>query len=98
MLSEKKIQDIVDQITLATDLSNSDLLEFCILANESYRSGSPLITDENYDFIYISELQKDYLTILFSKKLNLKVKGFLMRKLSFQKKCSQLTKHILGER
>ena len=57
MLSEKKIQDIIDQKTLATDLSNSDLLEFCILANESYRSGSPLITDENYDFIYISELQ-----------------------------------------
>jgi len=76
MLSEKKIQDIIDQKTLATDLSNSDLLEFCILANESYRSGSPLITDENYDFIYISELQKRLPDHSFLQKIESESEGF----------------------
>ncbi|MBT5408383.1 MAG: hypothetical protein HOL25_05705, partial [Gammaproteobacteria bacterium] len=56
MLTEKQVQDIVDENLLVSELSDSDLLEFCILANDSYRSGSPIVSDENYDFIFIPEL------------------------------------------
>ena len=54
MLSTKKILGISNQLILTEDLSDDDLVEFCILANEKYRSGSPIISDENYDFIFIS--------------------------------------------
>ena len=56
MLTKKQIKHISDENLLVSDLSDSDLLEFCILANEKYRSGMPLIADENYDFIFIPEL------------------------------------------
>ena len=58
MLTKKQIQDIVNEAKLAINISDSDLLEFCILANDCYRSGSPIVTDEIYDFIFIPELQK----------------------------------------
>ena len=50
MLTKKQILNIANEATLVINISDSDLLEFCILANESYRSGSPIVTDENYDF------------------------------------------------
>ncbi len=58
MLTKIQIQDIANENTLASDLSDSELLDFCILANERYRSGKPIVTDENYDFIFIPELKK----------------------------------------
>ena len=41
MLTKKQIQNIANETTLVSDLSDSDLLEFCILANDSYRSWKP---------------------------------------------------------
>ena len=58
MLTEKQIQDIAAQITLVVIYQMIDLIEFCQIANQKYRAGSPIITDENYDFIFISELAK----------------------------------------
>ena len=58
MLNEKKIQDISSKIILVSDLSDEELLEFCIFANQRYRTGNPIITDEDYDFIFIYELAK----------------------------------------
>ena len=58
MLTKKQIQNIANETALVINISDSDLLEFCILANDSYRSGSPIVSDENYDFIFIPELQK----------------------------------------
>ena len=54
MLTEKQIQDISNDVTLVNDLSDDDLVEFCNIANQRYRAGSPIITDENYDFISVS--------------------------------------------
>ena len=76
MLTEKQVQDIVDENLLVSDLSDSDLLEFCILANESYRSGSPIVTDENYDFIFIPELQKRLPNHPFLQKVESESEGF----------------------
>ena len=45
MLTKKQIQDIANENTLASDLPDTDLLEFCILANKGYRSGNPTRRD-----------------------------------------------------
>ena len=58
MLTNLHIQNIANQRTLISDLSNADLIEFCTIANRNYRSGKPIISDENYDFIFINELAK----------------------------------------
>ena len=54
MLTEKKIQDISSKIILVSDLSDDDLLEYCMIANDRYRIDNPIITDKDYDFIFIS--------------------------------------------
>jgi len=54
MLTNIQIQDIANEKILVSDLTNDDLLEFCKIANQRYRNGSPIISDENYDFIFIS--------------------------------------------
>ena len=58
MLTNLELQNIANQKTLISDLSNAELIEFCTIANSSYRIGKPIISDENYDFIFISELAK----------------------------------------
>ena len=58
MLTNIQIQDITNQKILISDLTDEDLLEFCKFANQRYRDGSPIISDEDYDFIYALELSK----------------------------------------
>jgi len=86
MLTEKKVQDIVDENLLVSDLSDSDLLEFCILANDSYRSGSPIVSDENYDFIFIPELQKRLPHQPFLQKVESESEGFSDEKIKLPEK------------
>ncbi|KAA0454956.1 MAG: DNA ligase [Candidatus Thioglobus sp.] len=52
------IQQIVQKQTLPDDLSDEDLAQFCQAANLSYRSGSPIISDKNYDFVYLAALKQ----------------------------------------
>ena len=86
MLTKKQIKDISDENLLVSDLSDSDLLEFCILANEKYRSGMPLIADENYDFIFIPELQKRLPNHPFLKKVEPESEGFSDQKIKLPEK------------
>jgi len=58
MLTKIQLTEIANQKTLISDLSNTDLLEFCTIANQRYRGGNPIISDEDYDFIFIKELAK----------------------------------------
>ncbi len=58
MLSSEKIKEIASQNILVKDISDAELIEFCYEANNSYRSGHPIISDEDYDFIFIFELSK----------------------------------------
>ena len=58
MLTKIQLQDIANQKILITDLSNTDLIEFCTIVNQRYRDGNPIISDEDYDFIFINELAK----------------------------------------
>lgn len=86
MLTDKQIQDISAQITLVSDLSDDNLLEFCQLANQKYRAGSPIITDENYDFIFISELSKRIPDHPFLKKVEGEIEGFSEEKIKLPEK------------
>ena len=58
MLTNLQLLDIANQKLLIGDLTDHELLEFCRVANERYRNGNPIISDENYDFIFIPELVK----------------------------------------
>ena len=57
-LSKGLIQNIIQQKILLGDLSNDDLAKFCQQANSAYRQGHPIISDQDYDFIYLAELKK----------------------------------------
>ena len=60
MLTNLELLDIANQKLSIGDLTDNELLEFCRVANERYRNGNPIISDENYDFIFIPELVKDW--------------------------------------
>ncbi len=86
MLTEKQIQDIAAEIILVNDLLDDDLLEFCMIANQRYRSGSPIVTDENYDFIFISELKKRMPKHRFLKQIEDESEGFSEEKIKLPEK------------
>jgi DNA ligase (NAD+) len=39
-------------------LSDEDLAQFCQTANLAYRAGEPIVTDKDYDFIYLAALKE----------------------------------------
>jgi len=57
-LSQGKINKIASQEILISDLSTQELADFCEYANLAYRSGNPIITDADYDFVYLSALKE----------------------------------------
>jgi DNA ligase (NAD+) len=86
MLSRKKIQEITNQIILVDNLSNNELVEFCEFANQKYRNGNPIISDENYDFIIIPELKKRLPYHPFLKKIEAEIEGFSEEKIKLPEK------------
>jgi len=62
---KKKVKDIIEKKILVSDLSNSELENFCKLANSKYRDGSPIISDEDYDFIFLKEFKRRDPTNIF---------------------------------
>ncbi len=57
-LSEADLFEIVDKRRQVEQLSDKELLEFLQLANLFYRAGEPLISDADYDFLYLAELRR----------------------------------------
>ncbi|MGZ5077284.1 MAG: hypothetical protein ACXV9R_11750, partial [Methylobacter sp.] len=56
-LSPELIAQIATQAD-AKPLSDEQLLEFLQISNALYRAGEPLISDADYDHIFLAELQK----------------------------------------
>jgi len=56
-LSKKKLSQLISKDIVVTDLSDSELSYFCEFANQEYRKGTPIISDEDYDFLYLKELR-----------------------------------------
>ena len=86
MLTKIQIQDITNQRILISDLTDEDLLEFCKFANQSYRDGSPIISDEDYDFIYALELSKRLPDHPFLQKVEDENVGFSEEKIKLPEK------------
>ena len=86
MLTNIQIQDITNQKILISDLTDEDLLEFCKFANQSYRDGSPIISDEDYDFIYALELSKRLPDHPFLQKVEDENVGFSEEKIKLPEK------------
>jgi len=86
MLTKQKIEKIANQIFLINDLSDANLIEFCTIANQRYRIGSPIISDEDYDFIFINELAKRLPNHPFLKKIENEIHGFSEEKVKLPEK------------
>ncbi len=56
--SKALIKKIIQHEVLLDDLSDAELVDFCQTANLAYRSGNPIISDADYDFIYLDALKK----------------------------------------
>ena len=58
ILSNNQIKLISEKKILIKDLTNNELSEFCEYANQEYRRGYPIISDQDYDFLFLKELKK----------------------------------------
>ena len=76
MLSKKTVQKIANQNILISDLSDDELAEFCIIANQMYRDGESIVTDQDYDFVFLAELSKRLPDHPFLQKLESENEGF----------------------
>ncbi len=56
--SSSIVNQIIQQEVLLDDLSDDDLASFCQIANLAYRSGESIISDQDYDFIYLPALKQ----------------------------------------
>ncbi|MEE9342008.1 MAG: helix-hairpin-helix domain-containing protein, partial [Gammaproteobacteria bacterium] len=56
-LTAKEIDQIATRKVDATSLSNDQLIEFMRIANVLYRGGEGIVSDADYDFIFLAELR-----------------------------------------
>lgn len=57
-LAQAIINKIIRQELLVDDLSDKQLGDFCELINTAYRAGEPIISDQDYDFVYLPALKQ----------------------------------------
>lgn len=57
-LSEQRFCQLCQQPDLIASASDNELIDFLQIANALYRGGEPVISDTDYDFIYLAELNK----------------------------------------
>ena len=76
MLSKKTVEKIANQNILISDLSDDELAEFCIIANQMYRDGESIVSDQDYDFVFLAELAKRLPDHPFLQKLESENEGF----------------------
>ncbi len=58
LLSEARVIDIMQHPLYVATLSDAELVEFLKIANALYRGGSPIISDAEYESVYLEELIK----------------------------------------
>jgi len=56
-LTEEKVFKIAERAIDVDCLSDAQLIEFLEISNAAYRGGAQVVTDSDYDFIYIAELR-----------------------------------------
>ena len=86
MLTNSKLEDIASQKSLISDLTDDILVEFWTIAIQRYRDGIPIISDEDYDFIFIAELFKRLPNHSFFQKIEAENEGFSEEKVKLPEK------------
>ena len=76
MISENLLNKILDKKLTPQELSIDELSSFCKFANEKYRAGTPIITDADYDFLFLKELRNKDPDNKFLKSLEPEVYAF----------------------
>ena len=76
MLSKSKVKKIASQSILIEDLSDDELADFCIIANQSYREGKPIVSDQDYDFVFLAALNSRQPNHPFLQELEVEHEGF----------------------
>ena len=85
-MNEQEIFDIVNKKKLLKDLSDDEIASFCVIANNKYRDGIPIISDEDYDFVFLAELEKRTPEHFLIKKIEPENKGFSENKIKLPEK------------
>lgn len=57
-LTEERIRDIISSPMYISTISDDELVEFLKVTNALYRGGKPIISDADYDFVFLAELRK----------------------------------------
>jgi len=57
-LKSSNFEQILNHEVELKDLKTEILEQFVEFANQKYREGNPVVTDEDYDFLYLQELKK----------------------------------------
>ena len=76
MLSKSKVEKIASQSILVEDLSDDELADFCVIANQSYRDGKPIVSDQDYDFVFLTALNSRQPNHPFLQELEIEHEGF----------------------
>ena len=76
MLSKSKVEKIASQSILIEDLSDDELADFCIVANQTYREGKPIVSDQDYDFVFLAALNSRQPNHPFLQELEIEHEGF----------------------
>jgi DNA ligase (NAD+) len=58
LLNETTLAAIANQQTPLTQVNKAELVEFLEIANALYRGGEEIISDADYDFVFLAELKK----------------------------------------
>lgn len=58
LLTEERMLDVARHPLYVKELTEDELVEFLRIANAFYRGGYPIISDADYDAIYLQELKK----------------------------------------
>ena len=57
-LSENRFYQLSQHPDLVESISDAELSDFLQIANALYRGGEPIVSDADYDFVYLAELKK----------------------------------------
>jgi len=76
MLSKSQVKQIANQEILVDELSDDELVDFCFIANQAYRDGKPVITDQDYDFVFLRALNSRLPNHPFLQGLEIENEGF----------------------
>jgi DNA ligase (NAD+) len=58
LLTESRLFELINYPGLAVQLSDTELEEFLAIANAMYRGGEEIVSDADYDFVFMAELAK----------------------------------------